>query len=44
MKVGKPIALDYQIEGPEDTPVLVLSNSLGTTILDHLLCAEREEA
>jgi 3-oxoadipate enol-lactonase len=30
--VGKTIELHHRIEGPEDAPVLVLSNSLGTTL------------
>lgn len=28
---GDPVELDYRLEGPEDAPVLVLANSLGTT-------------
>lgn len=32
MTVGKTIELHHLIEGPEEAPVLVLSNSLGTTL------------
>ncbi len=32
MKAGRTIGLHHLIEGPEDAPVLVLSNSLGTTL------------
>ena len=29
---GEPVGLHHRIEGPEDAPVLVLANSLGTTL------------
>ena len=32
MTLGKTIELHHMIEGPEEAPVLVLSNSLGTTL------------
>jgi 3-oxoadipate enol-lactonase len=32
LKAGRTVALHHRIEGPEDAPVLVLSNSLGTTL------------
>lgn len=31
MKTGDPVALHHMLEGPEEAPVLVASNSLGTT-------------
>jgi 3-oxoadipate enol-lactonase len=32
MKTGDTVALHHVLEGPEDAPVLVVSNSLGTTL------------
>ena len=32
MRVGRTVELHHLIEGPKDAPVLVLSNSLGTTL------------
>nr|WP_207955875.1 alpha/beta fold hydrolase [Rubrobacter marinus] len=29
---GETVSLHHRIEGPEDAPVLVLANSLGTTL------------
>ncbi len=32
MRTGGTVALHHTLEGPEDAPVLVTSNSLGTTL------------
>jgi 3-oxoadipate enol-lactonase len=32
MNTGDAVALHHTLEGPEDAPVLVASNSLGTTL------------
>jgi 3-oxoadipate enol-lactonase len=32
MKTGSTVEVHHLLEGPEDAPVLVLSNSLGTTL------------